>query len=296
MRFTLIGTIFFLFYFIGCNKNNDNPVTPQSKSIQIDKEIGWIFSNCPSDIHNGPLTLDITLHYSGASLQPNEISYFKVTGSVLTWNLPITSSNLIDSLGIIYQSFFASSLSSNATVLPIGSYTFELKLANGFDVSQTVTFPAPGSLSTNGYTYMYTEDYSGGIPSTFTKTIRRPMINALTKVNDTIAITFTMNDSLFYNGYIWLYNSSGNYIGGSSYFRNINTKALSTIINNGAAIYSNGATQNVVRLYQQNSNIYSPASFNDIYYMRIVVTDGIQYQSTPGRSYDCRAISLLQHL
>jgi hypothetical protein len=294
MRYTIIIFVFVLLFLMGC-KNNDNPVSSQSQNLKI-TNIGWIYTNHPSDINGGHLDLDIILHYSGASLQPNEISYFKMTAAGGTWTPPITSTNLLDSLSEIVQAFYSSSLSSNASVMPIGSYGFELKLTDGTDVSQTIVFPAPGSSSTNGYSFIYTEDYTGGTTGSFARMIRRPTFNSVTKVNDTITATFTNSDTLFYNGYIWFYNSSGSYIGGLPWFRNITTKALSNVINKGVTIYSDGMTHNVVKFTQQNCVIYSPASFNDIYSMRIIVTDGIQYQNNPGRSYDCRAVSLSQHL
>jgi len=278
---------------MGCKKND--PISPQTQNIQINN-IGWIFTNNPSDFNNGHLIIEITLHYSGASLHPNEISYFKMTTSANTWTIPITSTNLLDSLSEIRQGLYSTSFSPNASVLPIGSYGFELKLTDGFDASKTVDFPAPGSLVTNGYNFIYTEDYSGGVPSTFVKMVRRPISNSVTKTNDSITIAFTSNDTLFYNGYVWFYNSSGNYIGVSSWFRNIATKALSSTINSGLAIYSDGVTKNVVKLSQQTCTIYSPSSFNDIYSVRVVITDGIQYKDSPNISYDCRAVSLLQHL
>jgi len=293
MRYSLIIMTFVFFCLVGCK--NNNPVSPQSQNLTIDN-VDWIFTNHPPDINNGHLALEITLHYSGVALQPSKVSYFKMTASGITWNPPISSSNLFDSLSEISQAFYAPSLSSNASVLPIGSYNFELKLTDGSDVSKIVVLPAPGSLSNNGYNFVYTEDYSGGTASTFTRMIRRPIPNSVTKTNDSITIAFTSNDTLFYNGVIWLYNYSGNYIGYSILFRNTVTKALSNIINNGNTIYFDGITQNVVKLYPQNYYVYSPSSFNDIYSIRVVITDGIQYKDNPNYSYACKAISIMQHL
>jgi hypothetical protein len=293
MRNPLIILISTLFCLMSCKEAD--PISPESKSAQIE-HIGWIYSNAPADYNSGRLTLDISLYYSGASLQPADISSLKITISDMTWDISVGSSNFIDSLHVIRFGIFSTALSDNASVLPIGSFTFDLELSNGFTVSKTVVFPAPGSLSVDGYSFIYTEDYSAGVPNTFAKMIQRPIPNSISKNNDTIKISFTCDDKLFYNGYIWFFNSAGKYVGLSSYFRNNATKALSNTINNGSVLYSDGMTQNVLTLSQQNCSIYSPFSFNDIYSMRIVITDGIQYKDSSGHTYDCRAISTLQHL
>jgi len=273
---------------------NNNPITPP-KMIQINN-IGWIYTNNPSDFDGGRLEINLDLQYVGSSLVPSDIAFYKVTAAGTTWTIPVTDTNLIDATGDIQQTLSTTSYAANASVLPIGTYAFELKLVNGSDLSRSVSFPAPGSSATNGFAFVYTEDYVGAPPATYARMIRRPVVHSFTNVADTITIAFTENDSLFNNGYVWFFNSSGSFIGNTTYFRDVNAKTVAGIINTGYTLYTDTTAQNVLKLGQQDCYMYAPFTITDIAAVRVVVTDGTQYMSIPDYSYDCRAVSFLAHL
>jgi hypothetical protein len=189
----------------------------------------------------------------------------------------------------LYSHFYT----SNASVLPIGNYNFEVNFTTGERATFTQLVPSPGSAGTDSFFYVYTEDYSlvSSPPVGFTALPLRAAINSA--VLDTSAsqltVDFSIDDPRIYSGKIWLYDASRNYIGTIDWFRNFATGTVLTTINSGTTIANDG-TSNVVTLTDTQIQFKDGNSMNDIYSLNVVLTDGAQYAGDD-RSYDARSIS-----
>ena len=273
-----------------------SPTAP-TKSIQI-TTVSWFYENNPPDRNNGHLNMGITVYYSGSSIQTNDLCSLVITTPSLHWKLLAGSNGVTvnDSSQSISVILYSNALSNNASVLPIDSFFFNTTLNNGASTSKAISIFAPGMTSANGNKFTYSQDYSGSVPVTFVQTIRRPTVDSCYLSNNSILIKFKINDSLFYNGFVWFYNSSGTYIGGTSFFRNLFLKTLSQFINSGSTLYSDSLNDNLAVIGTQDCVFGQPYSFKDIYSVRVVTTDGRQYQSVPNSGYSYRSVSPLVNL
>jgi hypothetical protein len=285
-------TLAFICLFLGCTQST----SPNSKSVTIDK-IYWVFQNTPPDYgDSASMSLDVTVKYSGANLSLADIDYavFSV-GDQMTWNLLFNNNNLNDSAKEIaygWQSFWTKRLSTNGSVMPIGTYLFTIKLKSGNLAQKPFDMPAPGRTTSGGYSYIYTENYTDQLQPSFFPMLKRPTIGTSIRNGDTIIATFTIDDTLVYSGWVWLFDSMNNYIGLTNEFRNFTTKSRSNIINEGGDIVNNGGV-NTVKILSMNCRMKNGGTFNGIKSIRIICTDGRQYSSDSTSHYDCRSIGLM---
>jgi hypothetical protein len=271
---------------------SDSTGPAESKKIELTR-IGWYFQNSPPD-YGAPysLSLDLGLHYAGSDLVSGDIASATASAEGGTWNLMPTASSLNDSAKTIaygWDNFYSSLFSSNGSVMPIGEYAFSVKLKNGALVASDFPVPAPGALTDQGYRFVYTEDYTGQVTSAFHPMLRRPAIRTVDLFDDTIAVEFSISDSLAYGGWLWYYDASNRYLGRSEYFRNYSTKAISWILNEATTFRTDGKP-NLVRVTAAHSVMNTGETYGSIQSVRVVVTDGLQYANTT-RSWDCRAFS-----
>jgi hypothetical protein len=274
--------------------------TSPSENLAIEiTDIGWMYENIDylfwtSPSYTASCYGQFFIYYTGSeitalNLQSVEMNHIY---SGRTWNFNLDPSNIDITnhcIGVFPNRFYSSYLSSNGSVFPIGPFLFTIILTNGNECTFTFDAPAPGSLTSNSKQFIFNEDYSGTIDSNYIQTIKKATIGTRTKDASSIQINFTINDPLFYNGFIWFYDNSNTYIGKTSYFRIIGTGALSTIINGGSTLYTDG-NNNVVNLQSSNITFFSGYSFSQITKFAIVLTDGAQYAGT-NHTYDCRSIT-----
>jgi len=278
----------------GCSESSPTSSQAAAKQITVTKP-GWVFQNCPSDYETKfSLSLDASIHYTGANLTLADINSatFAPVGMTWIWNLLAISSELNDSaksIGYGWQNFYTYQFSDNGSVMPIGPYKFSVVLKDGDKAADTLAVPAPGNTSTLGYQYLYTEDYTGQVTSAFTPMLHRPAISSASRSGDTITVAFSIKDTLAYGGWLWFYDDTGAYIGMSGHFRNSTTKAMSGIINGASGMVVDGAL-NTVKVVAANCTMNANFSFAQIAKVRAVVTDGHQYANT-AQDYDCRSIS-----
>jgi len=283
-----------VFALLSCTRSPVAPVNDYRK-ISID-DIGWYFLNSPLEYNDNlcALELEVSIHYSGADLSLNDIEYAKFSGGNLNWRFNLSSSNFNDStkcIGCRYSRFYSTSLSANGSVMPIDTYHFEVKLINGYIAAKKFVIPAPGATQSNGYKYIYSEDFSGPKTSFYTPMLKRPTPLSALKLNDTIMASFSINDSLALGGWIWLYDISNTYIGKTEYFVDYTTKVNSPALNNGSGLYSSGQV-NLFKITDSNCMFQPGKAFADIGSMKIILTDGRQYINTQ-LTYDCRSLSPL---
>lgn len=280
--------------FTACSANGvQQPVPKKTVTIQ---DVGWVIENIATDYWYSPTSatafISFWLSFEETDLSASDIASVTVTSPTgLYWVLddPADTAYFYDEQGHYYGGwirFWSTSDSANASVIPIGNYTFEVALANGNSDTVTGIIPAPGSTTTGGNSYAYTEDYAGSPPYGYVALPRRATIQSA-QVNvlaDTFTANFAVTDSKVYNGYLWLYDSTGEYIGMSPWFRNTTSKSVAAFINGGAAIYNDG-TANTITLHTADIEFDGIHSLQDISSIRINLSDGAQYAAV-NRSYD----------
>jgi hypothetical protein len=268
-----------------------NPAGPGKTSIGITR-VGWVFENTAPGYYSDNCLLSVSgsITYSGASLTLANVHTFTISSDGMTWSIAVTSASLVDSLKLLrYGGCCTSTLSAEKCVMPVGDYLYDLKLTDGSEASFIRSLPIPGDVTARGYKYLYTEDYTGQVLPLYFQMIKRAQADSLVLGSDSLRVFFSSRDSLFCNGFVWLYDNANNYLGHSEPFRNYSTKAVSGIINS-AVIYNDG-TQNVVLLTPSNCTFVTSAGFSSVSGARVVLTDGKQYANT-SQSYDCRSVSL----
>jgi hypothetical protein len=182
--------------------------------------------------------------------------------------------------------------SEDHNAVPIGNMKAAIKVKDGDVSTLDRTFTAPASTSTMGYDYAYSENGSA-LNSTYVPAIKRPTVtaHAIDYMAPQLSVTFVVSDSRVYDGYLWLYDGADTYIGYSSYFREGAGGAVSSSINSGATINTDGSP-NMVVLGSPDVTLSSGYDFSNIAKVVLVVTDGTQYASA-GRynTHDYRAYS-----
>ena len=173
--------------------------------------------------------------------------------------------------------------------LPIGTLTAEIILANGNTTTYNQTIPVPGSKTSNGFSYVYTEDYVTS-DSDYTPMLKRATIESCKKGGGTIRIEFSVSDSNVYNGYVDFYNSEGYFIAQTkALFRNTDTGVLSDIINSGTGFHTNGSV-NLLEITNGDISFETGYEYADILKVMVVLRDGAQY-GTRVPDYHCMSRS-----
>ena len=160
----------------------------------------------------------------------------------------------------------------------LGQYTALVRDSKGNEATDTLSFNEPGSLSGSGF--LYSEDYTGSTSGGI-KMLQRAIITNATKGISDVTIEFTVDDTRVYNGYVWFFDVSAEYITWSDFFKNT--------INSGAGLNTDGFTNNILQI-QSTDLALGTFTWNDISGFHIVLTDGLQY--SPNEDWwDHRSIS-----
>ncbi len=283
------------FAITACNADPD----PLWKISNIDWTIGnwapydnsaYLFMSIYFD-NPGPVSSDIE---SFRISPPNGTYWFYDQQDQIDERLKTTDdgNNYIDLRGL-----YSSHISYNGSVLPIGTYIINVKYKNGnFDRSSFLV-PAPGSTTTNGKEFVYTEDYYGyydppdthvALPS------RATIVSAVyTEVSSEITIEFTVQDDIIYDGLVIFYDSADpdpEYIAVSSLFRDSKTKEINTVLNGGNSFHIDN-NKNTVVLTEDNIKFEDGKAMNDIAQIRLELHDGKQYANLEYADYDTYSVT-----
>ena len=185
---------------------------------------------------------------------------------------------------------FSTSLSTNGSVLPVGTYNFTVRYSNGSIAKSSLLVPAPGEIETGSTLYVYTEDYMEALnpPSDYAALPRRANnISAVLSASE-LTIKFSVNDGNIYNSEVWFYDSEQAYVGTTDWFRDFSTGLISSALNDGKL--HNDGTENTLVLLESDIQFAVGKGMNDIDSLFIFLTDGIQHASNV-RTYDTTSIS-----
>lgn len=268
------------------------------KQVDIEK-FGWVIKNDdPSQSDDGVTArLWASINFADTGLEATDFASVRITSPTgISW-IDDDASDFEDWYDSEENWYPIGNMSSTkldgGSYVALGNYTVEVTLKNGNTAKKTLFVPAPGSRTTEGYEFAYTEDYSGAAnpPSNYVALPKRATIaNAtLDAQASTLNIAFSVDDATIYSGWLWFYNEAGEWIGYLDYFRNYETGEFIAELNAGDPLLTDGEP-NTLTLTPVTEQIGfdEGASFSDIASVSIVLTDGEQYANTKS-SYDTRS-------
>jgi hypothetical protein len=271
--------------------------------------VGWFVNTTPNDwwsassTYKPLLVYNFNIYFSG-NISASDIEYARVylPGSTTWWTLDHANGfnaagSVISGSGFWY--------SDNLKELPIGNLNAEIKLLNGkiSDMPFTVGYPGSINPGSNSYVYSSDDEKVAAYPSVSKAALRRPSVTSLIYSgggSPTVTVSFIIRGTDVHNGFIWYYDSLNNYIGRSPYFRDANTGADSSNLSGGTFNRNDGSTNThtvyAADLIDGNGAVVTSSAFTTIAKCRVVVFDGLQYESLPSKPYihyDFRAVSSL---
>ena len=256
--------------------------------------VGWYIDSIDPAYHT--VASDVTCSYflslrweGDAGLSDLEYARVYLPDHDRFWSFTLDQAHFDSAKKKVFGYF---TFNENHNAVPIGDMQAAIKVRGG-DVSTLArTMTAPASTSTMGYAYAYSENGSA-LDATYVPTIKRPTVtaHALDIGAQQMSVTFAVNDSRIYNGFLWLYDSADTYVGYSDYFRDSTGGVVSNMVNGGAAIFTDGSP-NVVGLGRSDITLLAGYDFTTIAKAVVVVTDGAQYVAADRyNAYDYRAYS-----
>ncbi|HCM27516.1 MAG TPA: hypothetical protein DIC34_13385 [Treponema sp.] len=265
---------------------------------------GWVIENIPADYYTGSTfrsaRLNVWLKYEG-TIDASDIKSARVylPDSESYWTLHPENGELNVNNRVLggWTRWY---LTENNHAIPIGTMRAVVELTDGTVSSISRLIPAPGSLETGAAVTTHTEN------SILHATGSAPLVKRAAVVGGSIAVSagtlsvdFSVNDDLVYNGFLWLYNASDEYIGHSRYFRDAASGAFDADMFAADPVFNGNSIRIALRdsAVTADDTVYMEEGmpFADIAKFRIVLMDGAQYGlSADGRvMYDCRSLSEL---
>jgi hypothetical protein len=153
--------------------------------------IGWVYENIDTSYWSDGFDLatcfaHFTIAYSGDSVDVSDIEYARwhQSGDQKKWNFPIDEYHVDTTNGLISSDlWYSTDIASNGSAFPIGTFVFEIGLADGYTTSYTFDVPAPGQTVSGGSSATYNEDYTGTVYPTYV-----PMVSGRQEITGRKAI------------------------------------------------------------------------------------------------------------
>jgi len=272
---------------------------PDTKKTISISSIEYSITNYPEDWYSSTSIVKPSLQYyfsiktTGNYLQ-SDVKYVRIylpNNSTTYWDL-------MDDFDDTSSSYSGNCYyGDNSKELPIGTMNAVIELDDSTKAAFAFTMGRPGNVVNDGYSYTYAseDETMSSYPSVSIPSIMRPIINALSLSSSLISVDFTVYGQYVFDGVVWFYDATGNYIGRSPFFRDRISGAIISDLNSG--IFNNGNGQvNTMNIgtseIANNNNQVSQSLVNTISTCRVILYDGIQY-ATDGNYgwYDYKSIS-----
>ena len=272
-----------------CGELAPSAVSVPAQEVTI-KDVGWILENRPSGAQAEPSVFaKFWLVFDEHGLGADEFASVRIdapNGSHWLYDEPqdFTGNLFSGENGSIFETGYLYSSNLGAGhALPIGTYTFTVTLRSGGSSTRTLLVPAPGSEDTDGNAFVYSEQFEGAAspPEGYVALPKRAAVQSAALDKASLTISFTVDDSKVFSGWLWVYDAAGKPIGGSEDLRSYETK--------GAGLLTDGSL-NRMTLSAEQFGFVGGASFEDLAGLELVLTDGWQYPGAE-RSWDTRSIS-----
>ena len=266
-----------------------NPETPTSQKQASIRKVGWTLENRdPSWSTSGNTAfLRASIYFTDTTLEASDFASIEISDStdrdiVWTFDEEADFEDNFNSENDVFRTNLVHSSQDDGSVIPLGTYTFEAKLKNGRSATKALLVSAPGSTAAAGKNFGYTENYSGATnaPSNFVALPKRAAVESavLDLQASNISVAFSVTDDTIYSGWLWFYDSAGDYVGYSYNFRNYKTGVLMEQLNEGASLFTDGATNTVtLAASAEQLSLEENKTLSDIASISVVLTDGGQY-------------------
>lgn len=272
-----------------------------SPKKQVDIEsLGWVIENRDPSLSSSNVSARLLtyIYLADTGLMTSDFASIEITApndKEVSWFFDSTAEfgDNFDAENSSFQFNLVDSNRGNGSVFSLGNYVVTVKLKNGDAATQTLFVPAPGSTSTNGYEFAYTEDYSGAAnpPSNYVALPKRATITSTTLdlQASTLEVNFSVEDEAVYDGWLRVYDEAGDHIGSSSFFRDYDTGELMEQLNEGRTLLTDGEANTLsLAASSEQLNFFGTSTLADIASVSVILTDGKQYVDTEGR-YDTRS-------
>jgi len=290
---------------VGCGNagNNNKPLNFTITGF------GWAYENIDPSFWSNPPGVrafyDFWVRYSGTIAYNNIVSASVTAPTGVSWNL-VPNSSYVDTQNKVLGGWGRWYENSSPYVLPIGNFQVTVKLSDGSTKTYSHVIPAPGMLTTGSYTSMQTEDL--GSVSGAAQMVPRAKITGSQTLNQTtkqIDLNFMVLDAagIVYDGNVWFYDASDNYLGGFFYFRDPKTGGISALLISGGGtgtFDTHGVNELILGASDVTlaNGVSQYTFFSTVSKFIVVLTDGAQYgpQSSGNLDYDGRSFSAMTPL
>lgn len=297
IRTKLIFSIVLALLLAACG-GTDSTAAPK-KQVSIEN-FGWIIKNDDLSQNADGVTARLwsSVDFADTGLEATDFASIRIISPTgMSWTIDDASDfeNWYDSeeswypIGNIYSTKL-----DGGSYVALGNYTVEVTLKNGNKAKKTLFVPAPGSASTDGYEFAYTEDYSGAAnpPSNYVALPKRATITnaTLDLQEESVKVAFSVDDSTIYSGWLWFYDEAGDWIGYSELLRDYETGSVLAQLNGNATLLTDGSTNTLtLGISPEQLTLEEDALLSDIASVSVILTDGEQYVGKEANSYDARS-------
>ena len=282
---------------IGCFLTSCSDSVPMK--IEIDS-VGWDFRNYDpayEDLiwnHNngGGCYINFKLYYYGDALQSGDIVSYIAESDDGVFDVPVEEDILFDASSDENKHYIDGYYlwRGDDHILSLGPWTFTITFRDGSESVKKMTFPKPGSIEVQDYTYI-TNENATNTGAAYFQMIKRADIESAVYTDGTgeITVRFSINDSQTRSGRVMLYDENGDYIIWTDLF----VDSYGIVDSN----FDNGFnTDGNVNIYRASLSDYPDIEIdiNSTYYTVILLYDGKQYDDTKPEDelwYDCQSRS-----
>lgn len=264
----------------------------EEKTIHL-KSLGWVIENLDEGAfgYEAGCYYNFWIHYEG-EIELSEIEYAKVkilnnsseNGGFWTLNL---IPKYFNKERKVVGGWTRNYLNSNRAILPIGKLEAEIKLKNGTVSKIEREVPAPGSLTSGNYKFVYNSEQYTSSQSEYVPNLKRAKATKASKslVDEEVQIEYNVNDNKVFNGAVYFYDNFNNFVGAVDYFRDI--KSQNVIVSS----FDTTGINNILVLKKTDISFETGKEFKDIYKCYIILYDGKQYLEEEYMKYDCSSVS-----
>ena len=216
------------------------------------------------------VTFDVRLDDVG--LIDSHFEYVEVRNSSVTWRLDPGDFSF-DSANRVIHATRLHSAAWDAHSMPLSGWEIEVGLSNGYSDIAEAEYAPPGTAAVDpSVVAVYAVDYSGDT-SNMAPMVSRAAITGATNDGTNLTIDFSVNDSVVYNCWLWLYDAGGDYIGRSEFGVDWESGTTNASVLNSGPLDTSGATVPLGSISEVN----------------VILSDGGQYNAH--YAWDYRSVS-----
>jgi hypothetical protein len=284
MRLVFLSSVLLLLLVACQSYRSGVPKDPPDEFLE-NAQIQFIFE----DIHpsffsketKGTMFLNVFIYYKGPRLQSKDVKEIRLLDDegMLWTTSPEVNRTYIGG----WLRFNTGNYSINESVLRIRQYTVQIVMHDGHvhKLEFDPTDPESGRGNIRGY--VYSTDYQGYKGDSHVQCLHRAQIKQFEIQDHQVHLSFAVNDRRVESGQIAFYDKAKRYIGETAVFMNTYSLEYRRWLNKGAALFADGA-DNQVEIPLSDLSIEEGRSASEIEYANVVLSDSADWMEAPTRS------------